>query len=59
MAIRVYLYNKNYLMIQIKPGTTIQMLQHKIAEKLNIQKYKDFFCLFECRDDGCTMIFNI
>ena len=53
MTVRIFVLNGDSLMMHVTPGMTIAELQDKIAHKLNLVEYKDFFSLFESCQDIC------
>ena len=52
VAIRVYLYNGNYVTIKVAPGTTVNQLQKSIGHQLNLGSNEQYFQLYEDRSDG-------
>lgn len=56
VAIRVYLYNNNYITIQVKAGMTVGDVESQVARKLNLGDNGKLFSLYECCSDGCEFL---
>lgn len=59
VAIRVYLYNNDYITIQVKAGMTVGDVESQVAKKLSLTDNERLFSLYECCGDGCELMILI
>lgn len=52
----MYLYNNNYITIQVKAGMTVGDVESQVARKLNLGDNGKLFSLYECCSDGCEFL---
>lgn len=47
VSVRVYLLNKNYVVLHVTPGTTVKDLSHQVACMLHLDANEQFFTMYE------------
>lgn len=54
VSVRVYLLNKNYVVLHVTPGTTVKDLSHQVACMLHLNANEQFFTMYET--DGRCLV---
>lgn len=54
VSVRVYLLNKNFVVLHVTPGTTVKDLSHQVASLLHLDANEQFFTMYET-DGRCFL----